>query len=357
MTTRQAGRADPVAPMVRLLRSPMRHVLPRSLILLRYVSASGATVILPVRAAHDSTRLVVLAGRADTKSWWRHFHRAAAAEVWWDGGWRAAVGEVVPADSDAATVFRRRFPGVAVDDDAVLVDLRGDLPLILRGRPLLQRWLATVTAGEFAGFAVPAVTGAITVRAPVALAAAALLAAGAAEGTMLGLAQATVLRHALPGLPMRRWVWATAAGAVAAYAIGLLPSTLAGRWADPPVAVLIAAASVLGTALLATIGTAQWLVLRTVVPRSASWIVTTAIAWLAGLGIFLGFATPLWQPGQPVALVTAIGVAGGLLMALVTSAITGVALRRLLEHHSAPASSPTATHRSQSSPTVSPHRS
>ncbi|WP_164842806.1 hypothetical protein [Actinoplanes solisilvae] len=48
------------------------------------------------------------------------------------------------------------------------------------------------------------------------------------------------------------------------------------------------------------------------------------------MAVFLGFATPLWHPGQPLALTVAIGAAGGLLMAAVTSAVTGLALRRLL---------------------------
>jgi hypothetical protein len=39
---------------------------------------------------------------------------------------------------------------------------------------------------------------------------------------------------------------------------------------------------------------------------------------------------PLWQPGEPMALVVAIGVTGGLLMADVTSAITGHALGRMI---------------------------
>ena len=79
-----------------------------------------------------------------------------------------------------------------------------------------------------------------------------------------------------------------------------------------------------------SIGTAQWLVLRTVVRRSTSWIATTAIAWSAGLAVFLAFAMPVWQPGQPLAVIVVIGVAGGLLMAAVTAAITGNGLRRLL---------------------------
>jgi len=332
MTTRQIGTADPARPMVRLLQSPIRHLLPRTLVLLRYVSATGATIILPVQAAQDARRLVVFVGQADKKRWWRHFRDAAAADVWLDGSWHPAIGEVSPTNGEAASLYRRRFPRVAVPMAAILVELRCEarLPLHLCGRPLFLRWVATVTAGEFAGFAFPAVTGALTARAPGPAAIVAILAAGAVEGTMLGLAQAAVLRRALPQIAMRRWVSATAAGAVLAYGIGMLPSTLAGQWADLPAAVLVIVGLILGSALLASIGTAQWLVLRTVLPRSASWIVSTAAAWLAGLGVFLGFAMPLWRPGQSVALIVAIGVVGGLLMAAVTSAITGLAVRRLL---------------------------
>ncbi|MFI7542454.1 hypothetical protein [Actinoplanes sp. NPDC049599] len=203
-------------------------------------------------------------------------------------------------------------------------------PAVLRGGPLFRRWLLVVTIGEFLGFSVPAVAGAVTAGWSTLAALGVILAAGAVEGTALGLAQASVLRQALPGLPARRWVLATAGGAVLAYVIGMLPSTLADRWAELPAAVLALGGLVLGVALLATIGTAQWLVLRTVLPRSASWIVTTALAWLAGLAVFLVFTMPLWHPGQPIVLVAAIGAAGGLLMAAVTSAVTGVALRRLM---------------------------
>ncbi|GAA0504885.1 hypothetical protein Ade02nite_70890 [Paractinoplanes deccanensis] len=186
------------------------------------------------------------------------------------------------------------------------------------------RWFTVVTAGEFAGFCVPVVAGALTAAAPAAVALAAILAAGAVEGTMLGLAQAIVLREVLDGFPVRRWVAATAGAAVLAYAIGMMPST----WPAAAPVVLIAG----GPVLLASIGTAQWLVLRTLLRRSAAWIVYTALAWLAGLGVFLAVATPLWHPGQPVAVVVTVGAGAGLLMAAVTSAITGAAMRRLLRH-------------------------
>jgi hypothetical protein len=112
--------------------------------------------------------------------------------------------------------------------------------------------------------------------------------------------------------------------------IGLSPSTFAATWSGWPPVLLAVVALVLGAALLASIGTAQWLILRRILDRTGRWIVATAIAWTAGLASFLVFAMPLWRPGQPMALIMAIGVAGGLLMAAVTSAITGHALRRMI---------------------------
>ena len=69
---------------------------------------------------------------------------------------------------------------------------------------------------------------------------------------------------------------------------------------------------------------------ETHVVRAGRWIVATALAWLAGLAVFLAFTMPLWQPGQALALTILIGLAGGLLMAATTAAVTGRALCRLL---------------------------
>ena len=201
----------------------------------------------------------------------------------------------------------------------------------LHGRPLWNRWFVTVTLGEFLGFAVPSAVGAATADASPLVAAAAILVAGAVEGATLGGAQALVLRRALPGLRAGEWIVATAAGAVVAYVIGMSPSTAAGLGLHLPPAALIVAGPVLGVALLLSIGTAQWTVLRRVVARrSTGWIAVTALAWAVGLGVFLAFAMPLWHPGQAPALVVAIGVGGGLLMAATTSAITGLGVRRLV---------------------------
>jgi hypothetical protein len=197
-----------------------------------------------------------------------------------------------------------------------------------RGHALLRSWIGVVTVAEFLGFAFPATAGALTVDAPAGVAVPAILAAGAVEGAMLGAGQAWVLRTALPGLPVRRWVAATSAAAVVAYAIGFVPSLSVDVWRNRPL-LAVAAGVPLAAALLASIGTAQWLLLRRRVGRAGRWIATTAGAWLAGLAVFLAFTMPLWQPGQAVTAVIAIGLAGGLLMAATTSVLTGWALIRL----------------------------
>jgi len=317
--------------MLRLLRSRARPVLGARMTALRYTARSGAVVMVPVQAAHDRDRLVVLVGRPEGKRWWRHFINRAPTDVLVEGQWHAATAEVA-ADERAAQAYRDAFPHIAAAEGAtfVTVTLDHQLPATppLRGLPLVRAWFATVTVAEFVGFAVPACVGALTVSTRPAISVPALLASGAVEGGLLGSGQVAVLRWALPELPGRRWIAATAGAAVLAYAIGLAPSAFAiDAW---PVPLAIVYAAIGGGLLLASIGTAQWFILRRHVAHAGHWIWVTALAWAVGLGVFLGFTMPLWQPGQPLPLIVAIGVGGGLLMAAATSLITGVTLRRLL---------------------------
>lgn len=321
-----------------LLRSDVRPLLDGTVGVVRYVAGSGAPVVLPVQVARDGDLVVIMAGDAARKRWWRHFRQPAAVEVRLDGRWHGGTGQVVTgAGSAAAAAYRRAYPRATVPADATFVVVHCAEPVPerppLRGRLLARAWFWTVTVAEFAGFAVPAVVGALTVDAAAPVTVAALLAAGAVEGSLLGWGQATVLHRALTGPPAslrRQWILATAGAAMLAYAIGLAPSSYARSMTSWPPVLQIAAAAVLGAALLGSIGTAQWLILRRHVARAARWIPATAVAWTVGLGAFLAFTMPLWQPGQPVGLTVAIGIAGGLIMAATTSAITGYALRRLL---------------------------
>jgi hypothetical protein len=195
---------------------------------------------------------------------------------------------------------------------------------------LARLWFWIVTLAEFVGFAVPAVVGALTMDAGVAIQVPALLAAGLVEGSLLGLGQASVLRLVLEGLPSRLWIGATAAAASFAYGLGLLPSLFADSLAGWPPGLVAVSAAMAGATLLLSIGTAQWLVLRRFVDRAGRWIVATALAWLVGLAVFVGVTTPLWQSGQNPLLVVAVRLFGGLLVAATTSAISGRALSRLI---------------------------
>lgn len=321
--------------VLRLLGSRLRPLLDQAVGILRYTTRTGAVAVLPVMVVRDGGRVVILVGHPEKKHWWRHFTKPAPVDVWLDGQWLSGIGITVTGqDNPAASVYRRAYPRVRFAEDGrfVLITFAEPLPphAALRGRPLLWTWFWVVTLAELIGFTVPVCVGALTADSSSAVILTSLLVAGAIEGSMLGWGQAVVLRHAIPGIPRRRWIVATAAGAAVAYLIGLGPTTYAGSITAWPLALVIAVVAVLGAALLASIGTAQWLVLRHHVDDAARWIVATAAAWTAGLGVFLAFATPLWQPGQPLALILLIGVVGGLLMAATAAAITGYALHRLL---------------------------
>lgn len=188
-------------------------------------------------------------------------------------------------------------------------------------------WFVWVTAGEFAGFLAPAVVGALTSSRP------ALVLAGVTEGAVLGAAQCFVLRRVIPRLSARDWIVVTAVAAGFAWTVALLAVHYGEPLGALPLAVLVPLAAVAGMGVLLSIGIGQWLVLRHHVDDAFKWVWANAVAWCAGLIVFTAFTTPLWQPGQPTALIALIGALGGLLMAATMAAITGAALARLLGRH------------------------
>lgn len=197
-------------------------------------------------------------------------------------------------------------------------------------------WFVAMTAGEFLGFGIPALAGALGVQffsdaaglgARVALAGL-MVAAGGLEGAVLGLAQALALRRYLPGLSVRHWVGATAAAAAFAWAIGMLPSTLGDPTTLPPV-LLWTGAAVLGPLLLCSLGLAQWWVLRRHLAHAGAWVWISALAWLAGLAVVMA-GMSLTQAGDSVGRLIAIAAFSGLLMGATAAAVSGWGLVRLL---------------------------
>jgi Ca2+-transporting ATPase len=197
--------------------------------------------------------------------------------------------------------------------------------------PLWRRWTVATFLGEATGFLVPVlavVAGADRLGEP--WRTLTLVGAGAGEGAVLGLAQARVLARALPGLAARDWILRTALAAAVAWAIGLTVGGAGDRLAGWPLLAVLALVAPAGVVLLLSIGVAQWTVLRRHLPGAGRWAAWTAAAWLAGLGVFMAVATPLWQPGQDALLIGLIGVLAGCLMALTMAAVTGWGLVRLL---------------------------
>lgn len=204
-------------------------------------------------------------------------------------------------------------------------------PRVTIGRSaLLWRWVTWTTVGEVLGFTVPALAGALTASWAGQWAVLVLVGAGAVEGTALGWAQARALLPVLPALRTRRFVLGTAVAAAFAYLLGMLPSALGERLTELPVTVLVLGGLVAGLLLLASIGTAQWLELRHHLPRSGSWVVVTGCAWTLGLVAFSAVAMPLWQEGQSLPVLVAIGVLGAVVMASTVALVTGAGMVRLL---------------------------
>ncbi len=198
-------------------------------------------------------------------------------------------------------------------------------------RGFLSVWLAWVTVGETLGFLVPILTHLTASLFVPDVIFPLLVGAGAVEGAMLGWAQAHVLRPRVPDLSGRRWIILTSLGAAAAWVIGMLPCAAAAVWERWPAPVQVLAGALAALALLGSVGAAQSLELRRHFRRSLPWILGNGAAWGAGLLIFLAISTPLWQPGQPPAVIALIGVAAGIGMAAGMAAISGLVMERLVD--------------------------
>lgn len=189
----------------------------------------------------------------------------------------------------------------------------------------LRRWVVSVTLAEAAGFAVPAMVGGILslLAAPSGAVYPAMVVAGACEGVLLGFGQSIGLGPAVPRAP---WILATALGAAAAWSIGMLPSSLGGiDFASPWVIVLTV---MLGSALLVSIPTLQWVVLRRRGVRSAFWIPVNAGAWAAGV-LWTFAPSPFIDEATPAPALFGIYLLAGVLMAATVAVLTGSAAKRI----------------------------
>jgi hypothetical protein len=159
---------------------------------------------------------------------------------------------------------------------------------------------------------------------------------GAIEATLVGLAQWWAMHPWFPGITRRRWWLATLVGALVAYVLGWMPSTLMSlnaeasqaQVAEPPQSIMLLFAALLGAAAGAALSFAQWLVLRRQVRRAGWWIPANMLAWLVGMPIIfwaIDAAQRMQSPTQTLLL-----LAGCLLLTgVIVGAIHGAFLVRL----------------------------
>jgi hypothetical protein len=113
----------------------------------------------------------------------------------------------------------------------------------------------------------------------------------------------------------------TSVAAALAWSIGLLPSSIPDVPSSSPITWLIAV--VLGSALLLSIPTAQYLLLRGAIHTAGRWIWVNVLAW--SLGMMWTFApSPLVDASTPILSLIGIYAVAGLLMATTVAVITGL---------------------------------
>ncbi len=180
---------------------------------------------------------------------------------------------------------------------------------------LWLRWVAANALGELFGLGLSlAAIGLVFSRLGEAHTAQAILmtfilsvAGGSIEATIIGLAQWWALSPWFPTISRRAWWLGTLVGALLAYVLGFLPSTLMdfgdqasqAATAEPPQWVVLLLAAGLGAVGGAVLSFAQWLALRRKVARAGWWIPANMLAWLVGMPlIFWGIDAA--QKGQPL---------------------------------------------------------
>lgn len=213
---------------------------------------------------------------------------------------------------------------------------------------LYRRWVVANAAAEAVGLGLTlGLTGLVIGRlasvgglAGVALAFGAAVLSGAIEATVVGLAQWWAMHPWLPQITRRAWWLATLAGALLAYVLGYLPSTIINlmqetggseaTMTEPPQAVVLLLAAGLGLVAGAILSFAQYLALRGKVAHAGWWIPANMVAWAVGLPVIfwaidLAFKLPvLWQA-------VALMVVALLAMGAIVGAIHGAVLVRMVE--------------------------
>ena len=165
------------------------------------------------------------------------------------------------------------------------------------------------------------------------------VASGAIEATFVGLAQWWAMHPWFPSIERFAWLRGTMVGALIAYVLGYLPSTImsmgeatasSAPMAEPPQWIVLLLAAGMGAIGGVVLSFAQWLVMRGKVKRAGLWIPANMLAWTFGMpvifwGIDLAFKmSAVWQ--SILLMAATLFIAGA-----VVGGIHGLFLVRLAE--------------------------
>jgi magnesium-transporting ATPase (P-type) len=162
---------------------------------------------------------------------------------------------------------------------------------------------------------------------------------GIVEATIVGLAQWWAMHPWFPSIKRFSWWLATLVGALIAYVLGYLPSTLMDMGAsasqtaapvEPPQWIILLLAAGMGLVGGLMLSFAQWLVLRGKAKRAGLWIPANMLAWAFGMPlIFWGIdqAFKMSEVWQSVLLMAGILLITG----AVVGAIEGLFLVRMAD--------------------------
>ena len=152
---------------------------------------------------------------------------------------------------------------------------------------------------------------------------------GTIETVIVSLLQWWAMHPWFPAISRLRWFLGTLGGALTAYVLGYLPSTLMdlsqasapveqAPVAEPPQWLVLLLAALLGAVAGAVLSFAQWLAMRGSVKGAKIWIPANMLAWLFGMPLIF-FGMDIANRGQP--LWQSLGIMAGVL--LVTGAVVG----------------------------------
>jgi hypothetical protein len=211
---------------------------------------------------------------------------------------------------------------------------------------LWLRWVAANGLGEMFGLGLTFGAGTVIVSrlgdqqgVPIILASFLVaVVSGVFEATLVGLGQWWAMHPWFPQIKQSSWWQATLVGALLAYVLGYLPSTLmclgeqgssaATTAAEPEEWLVLLLAAGLGAVGGAVLSFAQWLVMRRKVQGASIWIPANMLAWLVGMPIIFWGIDHAQRLGDGVWII--LFMAGLLLlMGLLVGAIQGTFLVRL----------------------------